>query len=138
MGYLRWALLALASYTMVAPLVRFSTRDVPSDVVALVTNVFLVAAAAGVVAVSDSEVLPYLAHPKAPYMYAAGVFLTVGILSYYRALALGQVSVVVPVFGLFIVTSSVVGVVALEESLTVRKGLGIAFAVLAVYLTTVE
>jgi len=138
MGYLRWAVLALASYTMVAPLVRYSTRDVPSDVVALVTNVFLVVAAAGVVAVSDSEVAPYLAHQKAPYMYAAGIFLTVGILSYYRALALGEVSVVVPVFGLFIVTSSIVGVAALDESMTARKLLGIGLAIVAIYLTTVE
>jgi transporter family protein len=138
MSYLRWAVLALVSYTMVAPLVRITTRDVPSDVVVLVTNVILVGTATVIVGVSDSQVLPYLTHPKAPYMYAAGVFLTVGILAYYRALALGPVSVVVPVFGLFVVTSSVIGVVALEESLTARKALGVALAVVAIYLTTVE
>jgi transporter family protein len=71
-------------------------------------------------------------------MYAAGVFLAVGILAYYRALALGPVSVVVPVFGLFLVTSSLVGVVALDEPLTARKGVGVLLALVAVYLVTVE
>jgi transporter family protein len=48
------------------------------------------------------------------------------------------VSIVVPIFGLFLVTSSLVGVVALDESLTTRKAAGIGFAMLAVYLTSVE
>jgi transporter family protein len=138
MQYLRWALLALVAYSLVAPLVRFASRDVPSDVLALVTNGMLAVAALGVVLVSDSRVLPYLTHPKAPYMYAAGVFLTVGIIAYYRALALGPVSVVVPIFGLFVVTSAALGVAFLDESLTARKVFGVALAVVAIYLTAAE
>lgn len=138
MAYLRWALLALVAYTLVAPLVSVATRDVPPDVATLLTNAVLVVAAAGLVAVSDVRVGPYLTHPKAPYMYAAGICLTVGILAYYRALASGPVSVVVPIFGLFVATSSVVGVVALEESLTARKAAGIGFALLAIYLTAAD
>ena len=60
-------------------------------------------------------------HPKVGYVCLLGVALAVGIIAYYRALALGPVSVVVPVFGLFLVTSSVVGIAALDEALTVRK-----------------
>jgi transporter family protein len=71
-------------------------------------------------------------------MYAAGAFLAVGIIAYYRALALGPVSIVVPVFGLFLVTSSVLGIVALDEPLTARKALGVLLAGVAVYLVTVE
>ncbi|MFB6219387.1 MAG: EamA family transporter [Halobacteriaceae archaeon] len=138
MAYLRWALLALVSYTLVAPLVRITTRDVPADVATVVTNGMLVVAAAAVVAATDTRFVPYLTHEKAPYMYAAGVFLAVGILAYYRALALGPVSVVVPIFGLFVMTSSAIGVLALDEPLTLKKVLGIGFAVLAIYLTAVE
>lgn len=47
-------------------------------------------------------------------------------------------SVVVPIFGLFLVASSVIGIVFLNESLTVRKGLGIVLALVAVFLTTFE
>lgn len=137
-SYLVWAFLALVSYTLVSPLVSFASRDVPSNVVALITNGILAVAALGVVIYASDPVVPYLTHPKAPYMYAAGIALTVGILAYYRALALGPVSIVVPIFGMFLVGSSAIGIVFLEESLTARKVVGIGLAVLAVYLTSVE
>jgi transporter family protein len=135
MGYLRWSLLALAGYTLVAPLVRVASREVPSAVVALVTNAMLVAAAAVLVVREDAGVIEHLTGPSAPYIYAAGGCLAVGILAYYRALSLGPVSVVVPVFGLFVVTSSLAGAVFLDEPVTARKALGVAFAAVAVWLT---
>lgn len=138
MRYLSWAIVALAAYTLVAPLTSLAMRDVPADVVALVTNGMLVVVALGLVLYNSEPVLEHLTGPKAPVMYAAGAFLSVGIIAYYRALGTGPVSVVVPVFGMFIVTSSIVGIAFLEESLTARKVAGIAFAALAVYLTSVE
>ncbi|MFB6142634.1 MAG: EamA family transporter [Halorientalis sp.] len=138
MRYLVWALLALVAYTLVPPLVKLATADIPSDVVLLISNGVLVVVAAGVVAASDVAVVPYLTADRAVYAYGAGLALAVGIVSYYRALAAGPVSVVVPIFGLFIATSSVVGVAALEEPLTARKVAGIALALVAVYLTAVE
>ena len=138
MNYLAWSLIALASYSIVSPLVSFVTRDVPSTVAALITNGMLAIAALGVVLASGESITPYLSHPKAPYMYLAGVFLAIGILAYYRALALGPVSIVVPIFGLFIVTSSAIGIAFLDEALTARKVAGIALALVAIYLTSVE
>ncbi|WP_122088482.1 EamA family transporter [Halalkalicoccus subterraneus] len=135
MNYLLWALIGLVAYTFVAPLMSVATTDVPSDVAVIVSNTMLVVAAGAVVAVSNEPVVEYLTHPDAPYMYAAGICLAVGILAYYRALSMGPVSVVVPIFGMFIVTSSLVGFVALDEPVTARKMAGIGFAVLAVYLT---
>jgi transporter family protein len=140
MRYLHWAVLALVSYTLVAPLLSVITREVPSDVTALITNSVLIIAALGLVLYRDRPVLKYLdpGHPQAVPMYVAGVLLAVGILAYYRALSTGPVSVVVPIFGMFIVTSSIVGFAFLEESITARKLAGIGFAALAVYLTSVE
>ena len=137
MRYLPWALLALAGYTLVAPLVKLATAEIPSDVALLIANGMLVVGATVVVILSDTPVVPYLTDAHAIYAYGAGICLTVGILAYYRALAAGPVSVVVPIFGLFIVTSSVVGIAVLDEPLTARKAAGIGFAVLAVYLTSV-
>lgn len=71
-------------------------------------------------------------------MLAAGAFLSVGIIAYYRALALGPVSVVVPIFGTFLVTSAAAGVVFLDEPLTARKVAGVALAVIAIYLVAAE
>jgi transporter family protein len=141
MNYVVWALLALAAYSFVAPLMSVATTGnprIPSNVAALMGNSILVFATFLVIVYSNESVTAYLTHPKSPYVYAAGVFLAVGILAYYRALSLGPVSVVAPVFGLFLAVSSVIGILALDEPFTVRKGLGIAFAVLAVYLVSVE
>jgi len=135
MNYVVWALLGMASYTMVAPLMKIALTDVPSDVAVLLSNLILVAVAGGLVAVSDNSASGFLTHSKAPYVYAAGLFLAVGIVAYYRALSLGPVSIVVPVFAMFIVTSSAAGVVLLDETLTLRRGAGIALAIVAVYLT---
>ncbi|RXK49461.1 EamA family transporter [Halorientalis pallida] len=138
MSYLLWALLALLAYSLVAPLAKVATGEIPSTVVLLISNGILVLVATGVVVATDTPVVQYLSHDRSLYAYAAGLALAVGILAYYRALSAGPVSVVVPIFGLFIVTSSVIGIVALDESLTARTGLGIALAVGAVYLTAVE
>ena len=134
MGYLRWAVLALLAYSAVAPLVSHASRGIPSTVVALVANGVLLIATVGVVLASDTAVATYASHARMPYALLAGACLAVGILAYYRALATGPVSVVVPVFGLFIVTSSLLGVAVLDEPLTLRKVVGVLFAVLAVIL----
>jgi transporter family protein len=141
MHYVLWSLLALAAYSFVAPLMSVATTGnpkIPSNVAALMSNSILVLGTLGVILLSNENAAGYLTHPKTPYVVAAGIFLTVGILSYYRALSLGPVSVVAPVFGLFLAVSSVIGVLALGESLTLRKGLGIALAAVAVYLVSVE
>jgi transporter family protein len=135
MNYVLWALVGMASYTMVAPLMKIALADVPSDVAVLLSNLILVAVAGGLVAVSDTGASGFLTHPKAPYVYAAGLFLAVGIIAYYRALSLGPVSIVVPIFAMFIVTSSAAGVVLLDETLTLRRAAGVALAIVAVYLT---
>lgn len=138
MRYLAWAVLALVAYTLVPPFVKLATADIPSDVVLLISNTMLVVVAAGLIINADVSVLPHLTGDGAIYAYGTGLALTVGIVSYYRALAGGPVSVVVPVFGMFIASSSLIGIAFLDEPLTARKIAGIALAVAAVYLTSVE
>ena len=138
MHYLVWAVIALLGYTVVPPLAKLATADIPSDVVVFISNGILVIATVGIILTSDVSVTPYLTHERSLYAYGAGIALTVGIISYYRALAAGPVSVVVPIFGLFIATSSIIGIVFLDEPLTGRKVAGIGLAVAAVYLTSVE
>ncbi|MBX0296076.1 EamA family transporter [Haloarcula nitratireducens] len=138
MRYLAWAVVALLAYSLVPPLVKVATADLPSNVVLLISNGILITVVVVVVILSDVSVTPYLTHSKAVYAYGAGIALAVGIIAYYRALAAGPISVVVPVFGMFIATSSIIGIAFLDESLTARKVTGIALAMVAVYLTAVE
>ncbi|GGL60587.1 EamA family transporter [Halocalculus aciditolerans] len=137
MDYLKWALVALAGYTFVAPLMKIATGPggIPSTVAALVANAILVLGTIGVVLYTGLPVVDYLTHPRIPYVAAAGVCLTVGILAYYKALSTGPVSIVVPVFGMFLVTSSLAGILFLGDDLTLRKSAGVLFAIAAVYLT---
>lgn len=134
MRYLGWTIVALAAYTIFPPLVSSASREIPTNVVTLVATAMLAVGALLVTLYQESAILPYLTGSRAPSVYLAGFSLTVGILAYYRALADGPVSVVVPVFGMFIVTSSLLGVVVLNEPFSLRKGVGIVFAVLAIYL----
>ncbi|MDQ2050481.1 EamA family transporter [Natronolimnohabitans sp. A-GB9] len=135
MEYLLWVLLALLAYSFVAPLTSIVMQDVPpAPGLFLATVVFL--AIASVVMVATGTADPsYAVSLEAGYVYVAGAFLAVGILAYTAALEIGPVSIVVPIFGMFIVGSSVLGILVLDESLTATRVAGIACAVLAIVLT---
>jgi transporter family protein len=133
-NYLVWTVVALVAYTFFPPLVSLASREIPSNVVTLVATVMLATGALVVAVVQEDEILTYLNNSAALYAYFAGLSLTVGIIAYYRALARGPVSVVTPVFGMFIVTSSLLSIVLLGGSFSLRDGAGIVFAALAIYL----
>jgi transporter family protein len=135
MPYLRWSLLALLAYSLVAPLMKIATEEIPTNVAVMVSNLMLVVAAGALVVITNESAVQYLTHPRAPYLYAAGIALAVGIIAYYKALALGPVSTVTPIFGMFLALSSIAGFAFLGETITARKAVGRVFAVLAVYLT---
>lgn len=135
MNYLVWAFIALVGYSIFTPLVSLATNDVPSSMVALIANTMLALSALAVVLSRDEPVAAQLAGANFLYILGAGAFLTVGILAYYRALANGPVSVVTPVYGMFLVGSSVLSMLFLDESFSLQKGAGIVLAVVAVYLT---
>jgi transporter family protein len=141
MSYLPWAVLALLAYSLVPPLLSVATTGavrMPSNVAALFSNLVLVIGTVAVVVYNREETLTYVSHPTFKYVVLAGLFLFVGILAYYRALSLGPVSVVSPIFGMFLVLSSVIGIAFLNESLTARKVAGIGLGIVAVYLVSVE
>jgi len=138
MNYIVYAVVALVAYSIVPPLVDLATEEIPSNTAALISNSVLVTVALAAVVYTGEWDSSNLTGRHAVYVCGAGVFLAVGILAYYRALELGSVSVVVPIFGMFIVGSAAVGVAFLDESLTARKILGVALAIVAVYLVSVE
>ncbi|MFB6284406.1 MAG: EamA family transporter [Halobacteria archaeon] len=134
MSYLAWAVAALVLYTLVPPLVKLTTRDAPTDVVAFATNLVLVVAAFALVVYNGHSVTEHLTGRTGMFMLLAGIGLAGGILTYYHALSLGPVSVVTPIFGLFLVTSSVAGVVFLDESVNYSKIAAVILALAAIYL----
>ncbi|ESP87552.1 EamA family transporter [Candidatus Halobonum tyrrellensis] len=134
MNYLGWALVALVGYSVFTPLASVATNHLPSNVVALGANTMLAVTALAVTLVRGDDVVGGLTGEYAVYVAGAGVALSVGILAYYRALATGPVSVVTPVYGSFLVFSSLLSVAFLDESLSATKVVGIGLTVLGVFL----
>jgi transporter family protein len=132
--YLALSLVAFGAYSLVAPLLKIAMRDIPSTPAVFISNFVLLVVAGIAMARKGVSPVPYLRHPKTPQIVGIGILLTVGLLTYYRALELGPVSIVVPIYGLFIAISSIIGIVVFEEAVTARKVAGIAFAVLAIVL----
>ncbi|MFC7019669.1 MULTISPECIES: EamA family transporter [Haloarcula] len=134
--YLHYALLAMGAYALVSPLMRVATTGpdaIPSNVAVVISNTLLIVMALGVLWYTDQGIVTYLSSRKLAYVLAAGVFLGIGIISLYQSLSLGPVSVVTPIFAMFLVFSSAIGVLVLGEEFTTRKVLGVFFAMLAVY-----
>ncbi|MFB6189239.1 MAG: EamA family transporter [Halapricum sp.] len=134
MRYLFWALGAMVSYSFVFLFVKLAQRELPVFTVMSIAIFVLMAMTTLVTALTGEWALASFTGRHTLYAYAAGLGLAGAVVGYFRALSLGPVSVVVPIYGLFIVGGSVLGIVVLNESLTIRKLLGIAFAVLSVVL----
>ena len=135
--YLGFSIVACLAYSLVAPLLSIAMADIPSTTAVFLSNAVLLVVVGGFILVRRESVRPYLDHPRTSHLLAMGLLLAVGLLSYYRALALGPVSVVVPIYGLFIVVSSFVGILAFEETVTRRKLAAIGLSVVAIVLMSV-
>lgn len=136
MEYLLWVAVALVAYGLLAPVTSKITEEVPPAVALFVsTAVFLLLTIPVLVATGTADP-DYAVGPNAWLVYVAGVFLTVGILAYYYALQRGPVSVVVPIYGMFIVGSAVIGILFLGESFSITRAGGIVAAVAAIYLSS--
>ncbi|SDX91348.1 EamA family transporter [Halobellus clavatus] len=136
MEYLPWVIVAVISYGALAPLTSKVTQEIPPAVSLFLATIVFLVLTLGVLVVTGTSPLAYVGSPRAGYIYVGGVFLGIGILSYYYALQRGPVSVVVPIYGLFIVGSSVVGILVLDETVTLPRIGGIGAAVLAIYLSS--
>ncbi|MGQ4557634.1 EamA family transporter [Halobellus sp. GM3] len=135
-AYLKFSILAFLAYSLVAPILKIAMEVVPSTPAVFFSNLVLLLVVGVVLRYRGEPIVSYLRHRYMPYVVAQGVLLTVGLLTYYRALELGPVSIVVPIYGLFIVVSSVIGVIAFDEVITPRKVAGIFFSVLAIALVS--
>lgn len=139
MNHVAWALLGMAGYSLTTLFVKLATRGGVFSafaVLAIATAMVASSAAANAYfsgAFAGRTAADFL-KPDALYAYAAGVVLTIAVGSLFKGLSLGPASVVVPIYGMFILGGALLGVVFLGEPMTVRKALGLALAVAGVYL----
>jgi transporter family protein len=139
MNYITWALVGMVGYSFTTLLVKLATRGghFSSFLVLSVACVFTLISAFCITFVRGDfqhiEARDFLT-ASAWYTYATGIALTVAVMSLFRALSLGPASIVVPIYGMFIVGGAVLGIIFLHEPLTTRKIFGIGLAVGSIFL----
>jgi transporter family protein len=68
------------------------------------------------------------------YALYAGIASTIALLSFYYAVKLGKVSIVVPLSALYPIVTVTLSGIFLGEKITLLQGTGIIFAILAIFL----
>jgi bacterial/archaeal transporter family protein len=139
MNYVAWAVLGMIGYSLVTVLVKLATRSGQfSSFLVLAIATVIVSASAVSIAVLRGDLRALEARdfttPSALWAYATGVALTVAVASLFRALSLGPASVVVPIYGMFIVGGALLGMIFFNEPPNLRKLVGIGLAALSVFL----
>ncbi|MGH7939799.1 MAG: EamA family transporter [Limisphaerales bacterium] len=139
MNYIAWALIGMAAYSLTTLLVKLATRSGQFSsflvlgiacVVTLITVWCITIARGDLQRVSAKD----LTSSSAVFAYATGIALTVAVMSLFRALSLGPASIVVPIYGMFIVGGAILGILVLHEPFTLRKAVGIGLAVISIFL----
>ena len=141
MSYIGWALLGMVGYSLVTLFVKLATRNGEfSSFVVLTISIAIVAVSTitTVLLRGDFEGLSAsdFLGPDAIWSYAAGISLAVAVTSLFKALSLGPASVVVPIYGMFVIGGSVLGILFLKEPIQFEKVLGIITAAISIFLIT--
>ncbi len=129
----------MVGYSLVTLFVKLATRSgEASSFYVLAIAILIVGSVAWAIAILGGDFTGFtasdLAKPSTLWSYATGVALIVAVASLFKALSLGPATEVVPIYGMFVVGGALLGIIFLNEPLTNRKLLGIAFAALSIYL----
>ena len=137
-SYVLWALLGMAGYSLMTLFVKLAERSgaASTHMVLAVTTTIVPIFAIAVVALRG-ELKPLLLELERPpllWAIAGGIALTIAVNALFHALSLGPANVVVPIYGMFIVGGSLLGVLFLGEPMTWNKIAGLVAAVSGVIL----
>jgi bacterial/archaeal transporter family protein len=138
-SYLVWAGIGMIGYSVTALLVKLATQSgrFSSYFVLMVSSAMVVATSTTITVLrGDMRAFSRNNFGSTDGLFAlgTGVALVVAVVFYFLALSEGPASVVVPIYGMFIVGGAVLGLLFLHEPFTLRKGLGILLAAISVYL----
>jgi len=137
-SYIFWALLGMAGYsftTLFAKLAERSGAVSTYMVLAVSTTIVAIVAIAIVVMRGEFRALLFdLDRAPLTWAIAGGITLTIAVSSLFHALSLGPANVVVPIYGMFIIGGSLLGVLVLGEPMTWNKIVGLIAAVAGVVL----
>ena len=135
--YLFWAFIGMIGYSLVALLVKLATasgRFSGFFVLMVSASVVVISSAAITFLRGEMKAFAHLASGDGAFLLGASVALAIAVISYFHALSIGPASIVVPIFGMFVVGGAVLGLIFLHEPLTVPKAIGILLAIASIYL----
>src|SRR5205814_9016278 len=129
-SYLLWAVIGTIGYSVTATMVKLATQSGRfSSYFVLMISSAMVVATSTTITVLRGDMKTFcrdnLVSADGMFVLGAGVALGIAVVSYLLALSEGPTSLVVPIYGMFIVGGAVLGLVFLHEPLTLRKALGI-------------
>jgi transporter family protein len=136
-SYVLWALIGMAGYSFATLFVKLAERAGMPSFAVLAVATLVVAVCVLAIVFARGEIAPLMAQLGGQGMLfalAAGISLTIAVSSLFHALSLGPATVVVPIYGMFIVGGAVLGVLVLHEPVTWQKVAGLVAAVVGVYL----
>jgi len=139
-SYILWALLGMAGYSVMTLFVKIAERagqGTVSTYMVLAVSTTIVAIFAVIVVAMRGELKTLVFDlDREPLLWAiaGGIALTVAVSSLFHALSLGPANVVVPIYGMFIVGGSLLGVLFLGEPMSWHKVVGLVAAVAGVVL----
>jgi bacterial/archaeal transporter family protein len=137
-SYLLWAVIGMIGYSVTAALVKLATQSgrFSSYFVLMISSAMVATSTTITILRGDMKTFSRdnLASTDGMLVVGAGVALVIAVVFYFLALSQGPTSVVVPIYGMFIVGGAVLGLVFLHEPLTLRKALGILLAAVSIYL----
>lgn len=138
-SYLLWAFVGMVGYSFVALLVKLATTSGRfSGFFVLMISASMVVITSATITLLRGEMKAFswnnLATADGAFLLGTGIALVIAVVSYFFALSEGPASVVVPIFGMFIVGGAMLGLLFLHEPLTLRKAIGILLAIASIYL----
>ena len=141
MSYILWALLGMVGYSFMTLFVKLAERS------GNVTTYQVLAVSTTIVAIFTIVVVAWRGEFKAMFFeletppllwaIAGGIALTVSAFSLFHALSLGPSNIVVPIYGMFIVGGSLLGVLVLGEHMPWHRVIGLVAAVIGVILISI-
>ena len=137
MHYAVLAMIGMASYGVTLALLKSAMRTMPPEVALVITNFILVAVGIGYMVFRGVGIAEHMRLNRPMLLViAAGVTLTIGIITYYTALSRGPTSVVVPIFAMNFAVVSILGILFLGETINLQKVAGLVLASGAIVLLT--
>jgi transporter family protein len=139
-AYFVWALVGMIGYSFTTLFVKLAVRTghISSFVVLAVATVIVALSSVATIAMRGeiTAVSSQVNVAALLWACAAGVSLTIAVSSLFRALALGPASIVVPLYGMFVVGGATLGVLFLSEPLSLKKAAGLIAAVVGAFLVS--